>query len=58
MRASRFSLSKNWCNIPRFLYNKGNGGWFYGEMEKRRAMQKSAKVSHPHALFEPPRRSQ
>ena len=34
MRASRFSLSKNWCNIPRFLYNKGNGGGFMEKWKK------------------------
>ena len=36
MGVSRFSLSKNWCNIPRFLYNKGNGGGFMEKWKKTR----------------------
>ena len=36
MGASRFSLSKNWCNIPRFLYNKGNGGGFMEKWKQTR----------------------
>src|SRR5699024_6469320 len=30
----RFSLSKNLSNIPRFLYNKGNGGAFMEKWKK------------------------
>ena len=47
MGASRFSLSKNWCNIPRFLYNKGNGGAFMEKWKKTRG----AKIGYSEPPF-------